>query len=48
MPFTIRPFRRFPVQCAVTLASVIDAAEAAKKNKNFPEAIRLFGRAIAM
>ena len=31
-----------------SLASVIDAAEAAKKNKNFPEAIRLFGRAIEM
>jgi hypothetical protein len=31
-----------------SLASVIDAAEAAKKNKEFAEAIRLFGRAIAM
>ena len=31
-----------------SLASVIDAAEAAKKNKDFAEAIRLFGRAIAM
>ncbi|MDH3287818.1 MAG: DUF4071 domain-containing protein [Betaproteobacteria bacterium] len=31
-----------------SLASVIDAAEAAKKKNNFPEATRLFGRAIAM
>jgi tetratricopeptide (TPR) repeat protein len=31
-----------------SLASVIDAAEAAKKNKEFPEAIRLFVRAIEM
>ncbi|MDH5626459.1 MAG: DUF4071 domain-containing protein, partial [Nitrospira sp.] len=31
-----------------SLASVIDAAEAAKKKSNFPEAIRLFGRAIEM
>lgn len=36
------------VQEGESLASVIDAAEAAKKNKNFPEAIRLFGRAIEM
>ena len=31
-----------------SLASVIDAAEAAKRKKDFPEAIRLFGQAIAM
>ena len=31
-----------------SLASVIDAAEAAKKKNDFPEAIRLFGRAIEM
>lgn len=31
-----------------SLASVINAAETARKNKNFPEAIRLFGRAIEM
>ncbi len=31
-----------------SLASVIDAAEVAKKKNNFPEATRLFGRAIEM
>ena len=49
-PAYIAPMQREQnkVKEGESLASVIDAAEAAKKNKNFPEAIRLFGQAIEM
>jgi len=49
-PVYIPPAEREKIEAKAgeSLASVIDAAEAAKKKKNFSEAIRLFGRAIEM